>query len=151
MADIQTVDIDIPVGDGPVTKTNRAIQWSAGFGGLAGLATFALSIAEVLPEGVDPIYGLVLTAVAGALSVVANFMTGKNRGQFADAKARIVEASYYASPQTPQAPVSGEAEVVATVGAANEEFPFDAGIPAEEVETTLVPSDYNGPVVEPND
>jgi hypothetical protein len=92
---MEKIEIDIPVGDGPVSQTNRKIQWFAGFGGLAGLSTFLLSILEVLPEGADPIYGVILTAAAGAVAVISNLVLGLNRAKFADAKARIVEAREY--------------------------------------------------------
>lgn len=158
MADTQTVNIDIPVGDGPVTKSNKVLQWFAAFGGFSGIAVFLVGVADLLPDTVDPSWGLALTTASGVIAALGNFFTGKNRGQFAEAKARIIESAYYA-PNVPvgQVPLPagagvGEAEVAATVGGAGDGFVFDTEPPTgDEVEEALLPTDYNGPVTEPQD
>lgn len=140
MSEIRTVNVDIPVGDGPVTKNNKVLQWFAAFGGFSGLAVFLVGVADLIPETVDPSWGLALTTASGVIAALGNFFTGKNRGQFAEAKARIVEASYYA-------PSDRSVSVVDD----NLDFVFDTAIPEPEVEEALVPGGYDGPVVEPED
>lgn len=86
----ENVGVNIEVGNGPVTEANRWLQWASGFGGLAGLASFLLAVADVLPAGVSPAYGLVLTGVAGVVSALGNALTGWNRGKFAETKVRAL-------------------------------------------------------------
>lgn len=80
-------NLDLPVGNGPLTKTGIV---TTATGWLTTLAALITTLSNNLPEGVDPKNGLYLTAALGLVSTLSELVTVWGRVSFAKAKAAVL-------------------------------------------------------------
>jgi hypothetical protein len=81
-------DVELTVGNGPVTKAGIYGQVLAGLTAVAGvIQVLATTLGTV---SADPVYGVYLTVGAGVVGAAIQMVTGLSRARFADAKAKII-------------------------------------------------------------